>query len=245
MDGGSLLDALLFGDAEKIAIIDPERFPSKKGEVPAGWTNPAIREARDDARAAGRIPILKAEFSEAQELARALAERLAARDVTFDEGDSQVTLDWIDPVHGTPCRGTLDHLVVSDYAAIITDLKRKEDCSPESLARAWYDYGYDIQRTAYVQAVEQLYPHLAGRVRFRFIFAEVTEGELVDVVVAEPAGSFRAIGEARWRRACRIWSECLASGRWPGYSDDVIQIEARPWQLASVAEEIAEGIVFA
>jgi len=59
-DVGQAAHALLFEGVNKMAVFDPADYPNQKGGgVATGWTNKAIREARDAARADGKIPVLK------------------------------------------------------------------------------------------------------------------------------------------------------------------------------------------
>src|SRR5258706_9329550 len=63
MNLGSYAHHVLLGQADSaIAVIDPADHLSKQGAVPKGWTNDAIRQARDDAMALGKLPILKDEM---------------------------------------------------------------------------------------------------------------------------------------------------------------------------------------
>jgi hypothetical protein len=52
------------------------------------------------------------------------------------------------------------------------------------------------------------------------------------MTVAEPDGTLRALGASRWRRAVATWGECVRASRWPGYPRDVLQVEAKPWDLS-------------
>ena len=63
-DIGSIVHDLLLGGEGKICVIDPADYRSKptkdnpEGSIPVGWTNNAIREARDTARENGLEPNL-------------------------------------------------------------------------------------------------------------------------------------------------------------------------------------------
>src|SRR5437879_7472654 len=59
-DIGQSAHALLFQGIDNMTVFDPAEYPNAKGGgVATGWTNKAIRTARDEARAQGRIPVLK------------------------------------------------------------------------------------------------------------------------------------------------------------------------------------------
>lgn len=59
MDAGTIAHSILLeGGPGNIAVIDPELYPAKNGNIPKGWTNDNIRTARDVAKAVGKIPVL-------------------------------------------------------------------------------------------------------------------------------------------------------------------------------------------
>lgn len=240
MTDGSLLDAMLLGCGPEVVVIDPSDYPSKpkrkgeEGTVPNGWTNDAIREARDQVIVEGKLPILLDDHAALLETVAVLRLKMERKGVRLT-GQSQVTVKWTSPNADVPCEGRLDHLILDEHSALIYDLKKTRNASRDAITRSMVDYGCDIQRAAYVEAIETLYPHLAGRVRMRFLFCET---EVPCVSVAEPTGTMRALGEHKWRRACLKWDECLRSGTWPDYSDDVMLIEAKPYQLT---DEVGEG----
>lgn len=226
-DRGSILDGMLLGGGPAIAVIDAENFRTK-----------AAQDERDAARAAGAIPVLARKHEELSAIAEALRSQLARKKLYPFSGESKRRIEWTDPEFGVACAGELDHV----KGATILDLKMTRDASPDAIAIAMVRYGYDIQHAAYTQALATVEPALAGRVKMLFVFAEYDPPYAV--TVAEPSGTMRSLGHFKWARACRIWGECLASGIWPGYSDDVVQIEAKPWQLTEAMEEEGDVIEF-
>lgn len=236
MSFGTLVHALVLGQGGLVEVIPAD-----------DWRTKAAREARDEAREAGRIPILADEFEPAQKCADATIAAMAKHGIALT-GESELAVIWeetIGEVHetfanalpmvhrGTPvlCRGMLDHWVES--TATIYDVKTTESANPKELASKFIRFGYDIQRAAYVSAVETLRPDLRGRVRFVFVFVE-TEPPF-DVVPVIAGGSMRDLGESRWSRAVHVWDRALRSNRWPGYAERATQIEAPAW--AMVEEE--------
>ena len=78
-------------------------------------------------------------------------------------------------------------------------------------------------------AIEKLMPHLAGRVRFVFLFVELTAPYAVTPLV--PSGALRQLGDLRWKRACETWARCLKTNTWPGHVTEITRVEAMPWAL--------------
>lgn len=227
MERGSVLDRMLFGVGPELAIIDAD-----------DWRKKASQEAREAARAAGRLPVLAHAFASYETAVNAILANLSACGIEFT-GQSQVELKWTSRL-GVKCAGRLDHLILEEDSATILDLKTTTDAHPDKVTRAMVDHGCDIQRAAYTEAVEMSYPRTAGRVEMRFLYVEFEPPYAV--TVAECAGTMRALGEFKWEKAQRIWSECLKTNTWPGYGN--ARIEARPWQLTSAMEGEGDVIRF-
>jgi hypothetical protein len=224
---GSLIHRLVLGAGDDIEVIDAP-----------DWRTKAAKEQRDDARTAGRIPVLVADHAEAEVAARAIADALAAFGIDLsggEAGESEVMLSWHErSARGSVlCRGMLDRLVLG-RSGIIYDLKTTPNAHPQACARRVADLGYDIQAAAYTSAVEKLRPDLVGRVEFVFVFAETEPPYCVTPM--KPGGMMREFGLTRWQRAVEVWAACLADGRWPGYVESITQLELPPWVMAADAE---------
>ncbi len=225
---GRIVDRMLLGAGPDMVVVDAK-----------DWRTNAAKEARDAAEAAGKLPLLAHKLAEYNELVEAWRAQLAARDIAFT-GESQVKLDW--ESDGVPCRARLDHLIVTGTGAVIYDLKSCEDASREAITRSMVTYGYSIQHAAYVEAVEANYPHLAGRVTMAFLFGETERANAYAMNVATLGGTMRELGERQWRRAKRLWGECLRTGEFPGY-DGSLPIEASAWQLSAEMEQQSVAMV--
>lgn len=239
MERGTIIDRLLLGDPKgEIAVVDPLDYlsqPKKKGDVgtpPKGWTNDAIRAARDLIKSERRVPVLKADFDEYEETATVLREKLLAKGVDLEGSQKHVLVKWTSPDH-VECSGEIDLLNLYDEEAIIDDIKSCEDASDETIVKALVNHGNDIQHAAYIEAIECLYPHLTGRVKFRFFFCEM--GTVLRVRRVFLSGTMRALGSWKWSKAKKIWSECIRTGIWSANDDDLVA-DAKPWQLTGLME---------
>lgn len=224
MDRGTLMHKLLLEDGRDIAIVEHMSFKSE-----------SARSERDAALAEGKFPVLAHEFNTASFAARKISERIANLGISLT-GESEVTALWGEPASdGTlvQCRARIDHLA----SPRVYDLKSCHSAHPDACQKHVEAYGYDIQRAAYVRAIESLKPEWAGRVDFILVFFE-TEPPF-EVVPRRLSGEFRMLGEQKWRRAVDTWSRCIASGLWPGYvSDNVIaDLEPSRWAVAKEQED--------
>lgn len=216
LDNGSLSHALLLGAGKGIKVIDAADFRTN-----------AAKAERDAARAAGKLPVLAADYDAALATATILRQRFADVGVVLD-GESEPTALWTETASNgaqVQCRGMMDHLKLP----VVYDLKSIRSANPDVCRRHVEDYGYAIQRAAYVNAIERIKPELAGRIDFVFVFYELEPPYAVTPV--RLSGAFRALGERGWRRAVNRWEKCLRTNQWPGYADRIIDVEPSQWAL--------------
>lgn len=223
LDEGTLIHKLLLGKGKSVRLIVADDFRTK-----------AAKDARDEALNEGCLPVLASKFDEAARVAAILKTNLAQYDIVLD-GESEVAIEWQEEgSHGpVTCRGMLDHVKLD--AGIIFDIKKTRSAHPRHLSRHLAEYGYEIQRAAYTSAISKLRPDLVGRVKFIFLFLELDAPHIV--LPAELDGQARELGEARWSRAVHIWERCLRTNRWPGYSDNIVQLAPAPWALTQEMED--------
>jgi hypothetical protein len=210
MDKGTIIHELMLGKGAGFVEVDAKTWASKNA-----------RERGEEIRAEGKTPVLAWQLAEYRMAADALLQMLRDRGIEFN-GDSEVTVVW--KTRGVLCRCRIDHI---DADGMVLDLKTIESASPEKLARHIIAYGYDIQRAAYINAMNTLYPSMAGRVTMKFLFCETTPP--YDVVVCSFAGTMRDLGQMKWDHAVDVWKKCLESGEWPGYSTEDVRVEAPAW----------------
>ena len=216
MNDGTLIHSLLLRKGKELAIIDAPDFRTN-----------AARDARDAAIAEGRVPVLQHVYAQRAAVAEKLREKCAELGYVFDQ-QTELAIEFEDG--GVLARAMLDHVDVE--SGRIVDVKKVECANPRKIERTFRDYGYDLQYIVHTRALAALRPELEGRVRFTFLFLEIEPP--FSVVPIEPNGAWREIGALRWEKARRLWSECLASGRWPGYftGGPPIVIEPPSWVLA-------------
>lgn len=217
MDRGSVIHALVLGEG-KFKVLEFNDYRKK-----------AAQEAREAARAAGLVPILREEFEGARQVSFRIKEQLAARGIVLD-GESEVGIEWEEETPFGPvlCRGMMDHAWISKGR--ILDLKVTNDAAPLKVERSAENFGYGIQAAAYSRALAQLDPSLAGRTSFLFVFAEPDPPYAVNV--CKPDGVFRELGERRWLRAVATWADCVKHDNWPGYGSGINELTAPAWAVS-------------
>lgn len=233
MSAGTLLHALVLGKGiDDIVIIDGFANFKKK----------AAQELQEAALDAGKTPILRHDYEDAVLVAKDARESM--EDLGYPlTGVSEAVVTWYEPSEYGPvkCRAMMDHLQLSKCA--VWDFKTSRSAHPRAIAAHIMEYGYDIQESAYRSALRKLVPGSAGRESFTFLFCETMPPGSPRRALITPChlnGTFRAIGENRWRRAIELWAKCSHDDLWPAYTESCIEIEPPTWALRN---EIAEGVM--
>lgn len=251
-DEGTALHSKLLGAGRDVVVVECEmelepargrgadKTPAVTGIVkPGDYRTNAAKAARDAIRATGAIPMLAKDFDRTIKTASALRDRIRAAGIPLDGEVEQVVI-WEERADdGTPvvCKAMFD--LVDFATGRITDLKSCESAHPDAIARAVDDYGYAIQDAAYRAGFEALRPALAGRSTVSFLFMEKAEPFAVTPCWLD--GSFRRIGESRWRRAVNTWARCLRTGVWPDYGP--VAIAPPAWVMKREEDrEAAEAV---
>jgi hypothetical protein len=226
-DGGTLIHKLLLGKGQDLAVLGVKDYRTN-----------AAREARDNAIAAGLLPVKEKDYEDAEHCANQLRKRLSNDYGIILDGDSEVAFKWDEVGENGPvkCRAMMDHVKLQ--GGVIYDVKSIKNAHPKTCAAHMVNFGYDIQRETYVSALEHLNPELQGRVDFVFLFMELAEP--YSIVAARPSGMMRELGAMKWKRAIKLWERALATNKWPGYSTGVIDLEPMPWHLSDAIIADAE-----
>lgn len=191
----------------------------------ADWRTAAAKEAREAARAEGRIALLPDQAARVIEMVAEINRQLdahAALPPLFSGGKPEQTLVWEDD-HGITCRARLDWLR-DDYLAV-DDLKTTSASGePNKWTRTMYGIGADVQVAFYVRGIERI---TGVTPVFRYVVAETYPPYAVSVVDLAPSAF--ELGRAKVQRAIDVWAECVESGEWPAYDRRVASIDVPTW----------------
>jgi hypothetical protein len=232
MDIGTLCHSLLLEGMDIACVIRPEKYPAKNGNVPDGWTNPAIRDARDTARANGFIPMIPKDYDRCKAIVLAAQRQLRESELKIEslqkEGESELTYIWSED--GTYFRIRPDW--IQHDRKIILDCKfTGTGASPEAFDRQVVSMAYDIQSSLYtrgVKAVEGVEP------TFVFFVAEVNPPYLACLIALNP--QYQDLGKQKVEMGIDIWRTHLLMNEWPGYSERIHWLEPKPYVLSAFEE---------
>lgn len=227
-DFGTAAHKYVLGSGPDIVVVDA-----------ANWQTKAARQAKALAHKHGRVPLLAHDLDTVKAMARAIEEHEIAG-ALFEPGTglAEQSLFWHDSEFEVWRRARLDWLpmhVSSAGRLIVPDYKTTVSADPDAIAKTIYNYRYHLQADWYTQAVQAL--GLADRVLFLFVFQEKQPPHVVTVV--EVTADFLRLGRADNRRALAIYAASVATGQWPGYSDEVVRVDPPRWARAQLnAQEL-------
>jgi hypothetical protein len=200
------------------------------------WKTNAAKEARELARAHGRVPLLAKHADEVRQMVAAIWEQLAQHDADpplFMDGKPEQTIVWEED--GVLCRARLDWL--RDDLAAIDDLKStRASAEPRAWAKTLYGMGADVQAAFYMRAVRAAF---GAEPAFRFCAVECSPPFALSVVTLAP--SALELANAKIDYAVKTWRHCLETGDFPGYDRRVAAVEMPSWEETRWLEREAEA----
>lgn len=229
---------ILEGSTSRIVALDPSDYPNEKGGgFASGFTNKAIRAARDTARAEGKIPILASNMKEVTTIVDAVSRYIASLSGSRDElaqkiseafkpsaGESETTILWNEGQ--TLCRIRPDRLSVD--LRLVVDLKfTGVTAEPNTWSRRQMSQmGYATSAAFYRRGLRATY----GR-EFDYVFlvVENTAPYLCSLVGVDPG--WLALGNGNVQEGLAAWASCRSVNFFPGYPQAVVYPEVPPYLL--------------
>lgn len=225
-DLGHAAHRKVLGVGPQIVLVDRSRWDTNevKAEVAA-------------IRAAGNVPLKRGEYDQVKAMAAAIRQHPIAGPL-FEPGRGQAeqTLVWQCQRTGVWCRAMLDWLVRAEgRRTLIVDYKSCASAAPDDLPRVIHQRGYHVQDAHYRDGVESvdLAPDGAA---FVFVYQEKTPPYVV--TVTQLPALDQTIGAGLCYQARDLYRQCMESGRWPGYSDDIEIISLPPYAQRQYMEDM-------
>jgi hypothetical protein len=226
-DVGTVVHSLILEGIDCIHVVDA-----------TDWRTAAAKAERDEARAAGKIPLLAAQAGRVEEMCDAIGGQLNAFDLKprpFTNGDPEVCLTF--ELEGVKCRALIDWLHIG--GSVVCDLKTTgASAHPLAWAKTAMSIGADVQVAMHSMGVEAVYGVVP---QWRYVVVETYPPYALSVV--EPDAQMVALGTDKVRAALNIWRDCLATGVWPAYPARVERIGPPGWATAQWMERDEAGEV--
>jgi hypothetical protein len=190
------------------------------------WRTKDAKEQRDEALAAGKVPLLEKHYVVAQAMVDAASHQLVERGfgTAFDTGSAETAViarvgpDWF--------RALIDWYTPT---ALYDYKTTGNSAAPDDVARKMVADGWPIQAAMQEFILNVLEPEFAGRREHLFVVQENYEPYALTVVkMSEAAMTW---GRNRLRQALGTWSFCMESGTWPAYPLDTLTPEIPAWLM--------------
>lgn len=242
---GTVAHAMLLEGSEDCAVLlDPNDYIGKRGGVPKGYTNDAIREARDSVYAEGKTPLLPHQLDACRamrdaalaylgELKKHPRGRVIAN--AFEQGESEtVAVAQEGPIY-LRCRPDW----ISNDRGVAVHLKTTaRSAKPESFIRGLLpSMGYDLSLGFYQRVIAGA---IGAAPEVYCILAQEQAAPFACSLIGLDS-AYAAIVEEKIERAVTTWARCMASGKWPAYPAEISYAQPTPWQLAQAEEEMIQG----
>lgn len=216
---------LLDGDETRLHVIEAD-----------DWRKKDAKEARDNARAAGKTPLLTRQMHKVRAMVKAAQEYVAASELAgiFADGKPEVSLDWQEGE--THCRARLDWLRTD--RKLILDYKTSQNAHPDAFIRGpIVSYGYDIQGAFYLRGNARTGG--SEYAKYAWLVQEVEAPFVCSLVGMGP--QMQELAERKIDFARAIWQRCMATGEWPAYPNRIAWAELPEWAVSRVEEMIEIG----
>lgn len=242
---GSIAHSILLeGNSDCVRAIDPLDYPAEKtGNIPGGWTNTAIRDARDDALRDGKIPVLVGQMSEIEAMvaeARRYIDSLQKAEPAIwalfqpSGGQSELTLAWDDA--GTLCRIRPDR-IAADHRLICDYKTGGTTAEPDTWGRTqMIRMGYYVSASFYRRGCKAIFGREPDYV---YLVQEQEAPYLCSLVGVPPIGY--EMGSIQIERGLNIWKDCVSRDRWPAYPARVCYPQFPAYEMLRVEEKETHG----
>jgi hypothetical protein len=185
----------------------------------------AAQLERDEAREAGKIPMLRHQWEEViamVDAARAWIAVNPAYPPLLSDGKPEVTVAAV--VDGVTCRSRIDWL--RDDLTVIDDYKTSRSAEQVWFSeRGIYDNGYDVRAAFYLRILKAA---TGADAIFRWIVQEKKPPYAMSVNTPGPDVLAQASDKVSY--ALRTWKRCMETGVWPSYDPRVATAELPGWE---------------
>jgi hypothetical protein len=226
-DGNNRFD---LGSAAHMMLL--ERREDKIVRVQADdWRTKAAKEARDAAQANGQFAVLERQYADIVAMCTAAQDYLLTTELAdlLATGDTERTVLWQENDLWYRIRPDM----ISKDRRIILDYKSTGSAAPDEIAKQIGRMNYDLQAEFYPRGLSAV----TGRedTVFVLLFQEITPPYACSLISLSNA--YRAVGQAKVARAMGIWERCVRADHWPGYSNRILYVEPKTWDLTQAEEQ--------
>ena len=222
--------AMVIGSAVHAAILEPEVFASQYM---------LLRDVKDRRASEYKqaVSVHGADFvltgTEADYVSgiqESVQQHTKLRSLLAADGRAELSVITKDPITGVAVRCRFDWLT---HAGVPVDLKTTLDARPDAFSRSVSNYRYHVQAAFYCDVWELE----TGEKLDRMVFAALEKAMPHAVQLYMLDDEAMAVGRKLYREALNVYADCLESGHWPAYGEDVQLLNLPPWAVEYEDEE--------
>lgn len=215
--------AQAFGKLGHCAILEPDQLDARF--LPSDASRVGTKEWQaDEARAAGRQVVKRAEYAEALRMRNTVLGRPGVLRDLVKHPDTllEFAFFWTDPATGVKCRGKADGALLQHGVAF--DIKTTDDARADSFSRSVRDYRYHWQREFYSAGLAVL-----GAPIDDFLFIPIEKTYPFQYRAWPLPGFLIEKARAGIANTLERYAQCLKDDDWPGYP---LAVETLPYPEA-------------
>jgi hypothetical protein len=190
------------------------------------WMKKETKQARADARAEGRIPLLREQYERVKTMVEIANQTIALSDVHMAGWLSERSIFWTEDE--TWCKIRPD-AIAPDLSAVLHYKTSRVSVNPATIDRLVLNMDYDIAEALYRRGVKAV----TGKEPSSVFFFQETEPPYACSLIDLPPQWMETLGDDRIKMGLWIWQKCMATGVWPGYPLKVCTIDTPAYALAA------------
>jgi len=222
--------SLALGRATHMAVFEPSAYA--KEVVIAPDVDRRTKAGKEDwaafvAASVGKTVIDREDAEKIAAMCANIRKHPAAAMLIDAPGECELSMVWKDEETGLLCKGRIDKLITLDGRPTVIELKTARSASRRGFGGAINEYGYHAQAAMYAAG----YAACTGQTPDHVFVAVENEGPHAVACYTLNDQSAQT-GQILFREWIKRYAECLRTGIWPGYSEDIEVIDIPHWALA-------------
>lgn len=231
--------AMIFGRMVHKIVLEREEFCNDYAVYPEEIdrrTKAGKEEYAAFMHVNGNKCIVKGEdFKKADDVYNAIMKNKTASSL-LAQGAPEVSCFWQDREYDFPCKARFDFINKDGW---LVDLKTTRDASSLGFSKAIINFGYHRQAAMYSDG----YRAVTGKEPKGFVFIAVETEPPYAVAVHKISGPSLQVGYESYRSLLGKYVECVNKDEWPGYPDEMNEIDIPDWAMTKHEDEIDEEII--
>lgn len=193
----------------------------------ADYRSKQAQAVRDEAKVAGKLPVLVHQASDIGAMVTTAKAALAACSDLKGIGNllAEQTICWEDSGARLRCR---PDWISEDWRVVLSYKTTRASAEPDAFLRTLLGAGYETQAAFEVAGVTAL---SGTEPKYIWVVQEVEAPFAVSLLGLSPA--LAALGAGKYRAAVQLWAHCMARDVWPSYPPRICWLDPPPWAIGN------------